>query len=308
MLFMNFCRRVLFTLLLSSFLFYSADAQVFNCGVRVKIPPDLAGAVDQDLIQDMERNITQLFNHTSWTSETYKEYQRLTCELSISITATPSRNQYEASAQWLLLRPVYRSSYESVLMSYTDTEWSFEYLKGQPLRYIQGTIPDELTGLIAFYAYLCLALDADSFAEEGGTKYLQQAYQITTMVPSAGSGGWSQFGSLRNRYWLIDNLLNPQFTPLRAISYEYHRQGMDLMTTDAEQARSQILEQVRALKDILKSAAISSLGIMWIDSKYRELISIFSQGTPSDRREAYELLKSIDPTRTEKYRRILPDR
>ena len=298
--------KVLAVLLLSA-LAYRSEAQVFSCNVSVKIQPDLAGAMDQGLIQEMEQNIAQLINQTNWTSENYKDHQRLVCELSISITSIPALNRFEASAQWLLLRPVYRSSYESVLMNYTDTEWGFEYVRGQPLRYIQGTAPDEITGLVAFYAYLCLALDADSFASEGGTQYLQQAYQITTLVPGAGSGGWSQFGNLRNRYWLIDNLLNPQFIPLREISYEYHRHGMDLMATDPDQARTHILEQLRILKDVLKSAAISSLGVMWLDSKYRELISVFSEGAPSERREAYELLKSVDPTRTEKYRRMLPD-
>ena len=283
-------------------------AQVIDCRVQISSLPQLSSALDRGLTDEMARSITQLLNETAWTKEEYQPQERIQCELSLSITSIPSRNTYKASAQWLLLRPVYASDYQSILLSYTDRDWQFNYLSGQPLRYMEMGRLNEITGLLAFYAYLMLGLDADSFEDNSGTPYFQRAKEITTLVPSAGTGSWSQFGDLRNRYWLVDNLLDPQFLSIRQISYRYHRHGLDLMSQNVNEARAHIFSQLKLLFEKLQNTPPSALGTQWLDSKHSELISIFSKGPRQQRSKVYEMLKRIDPSRTEKYEKILQEK
>ncbi len=273
--------------------------------MKVSYLPQLSSTLNKGLIQDMEKNIGQLLNQTTWTKQVYQPGERIQCDINLHITAVPALSSYTVSAQLLLVRPIYGTSYQTVLFSHTDTKWQFEYLRGQPLRYIQGASLTEITGLLTFYVYLMLGIDADSFSPLGGSPHFEQAQRIIGLVPSSNVGGWSQFGDQRNRYWLIDNFLDPKFADFRVISYEYHRKGMDLMEENAEQARLHIFDQLMQIKDIVHGSSSFILSIVWIDSKYRELISIFSKGPKKMRTEAFEALKRINPTRTEKYAKIL---
>lgn len=300
--------QVLFWLLWPFFFVLDPSAQELDCNVQVLLPPELSSGINKNFAQDMERNIRQLLNETSWTRENYEPQERIRCDLSLNITALSSQNDYQVSAQWLLARPVYASSYESAVFNHTDTEWSFNYLQGQPLRYAEQAPVDEITGLLAFYAYILIGTDADSFSSLGGTPYFQQAQRIITLVPSAGSGAWSQFGNLRNRYWLLDNLLDPQFSELREISYQYHRHGMDLMSGDTNKGRAHILAQLRRLKALFDQTPPAVIKSIWLDSKQNELISLFSEGPRPARTETFEILKSIDPSRSDKYEQILRDK
>ena len=286
----------------------SLAAQVMSCRVQISSLPQLSSALNKGLVEDMSRSITQLLNETNWTRDEYEPHERIQCELSLSITAMTSRNTYKATAQLLLLRPVYASDYQSVLLNYTDRDWQFNYMTAQPLRYMEMGRLDELTGLLAFYVYLMLGLDADSFKAGAGTLHFQRAKDIAALVPSAGSGSWSQFGNLRSRYWIVDNLLDPQFSALRQISYQYHRHGLDLMSENVDKARTHIFSQVKKLYEKLQNAPPSNLGTQWIDSKHNELISIFSVGPRQQRVKVRDMLKRIDPSRTEKYERILQGR
>ena len=287
------------------FLSHRLCAQEFNCRVEVLVPPQLSAIVQPAQIEGMKKALDDLMNETIWSRETYQTQERLSCELTLTLTASPGVNTFEGSAQWQLVRPVYGSDYETVLFKYTDTDWKFDYAQGQFLRYNEGAPLDELTGLIAFYAQLMLGIDADSFAPLQGTPYFQNARRIANLVPSAGSGSWSQSGKLRSRYFLMDNLTDPQLRFLRELNYRYHLHGLDLMPEDPEAGRNELFKQLNIMATNVARIPPSILVSTWLDSKYRELIAVFSKGVKEEKERVYQLLRRMDPTRTEAYQELI---
>ena len=297
-----------FTWIYAIFFLLPVQAQELNCRIKVSIQPQLANTVRKTLIQGMERSIGILINQNRWTKEgEYRAHEKLQCEIVLTIQATPERNSYEASLQLLLTRPVYATNYQTVLFSHIDNDCKFKYVQEQPLRYIVGGSLDDLTALMAFYAYVLLGVDADSFTLLGGKSHFEAAQRILALKSGFGANGWSQFGKLRNRYWLITNLLDPQLSEFRALSYQYHRHGMDILSTDAKKARAHLLGQFKALETLQKRGNSAMLSILWMDAKYREAVFLFSKGSRSERKEAFDVLKRLDPPRTAKYERILKD-
>ena len=301
---MVFTRHIYLSTVLFLILAQKIFAQVLNCEVEVLAPPNLSSAISPNVVEDLSEAVRTLLNQTPWNDDEYKEIERIVCTFTLNITSLPDINTFEATTQVLVARPVYHTDYQSVLFNYTDTDWKFEYLPGQPLRYTEGLQLDELTGLLAFYAHLIIGLDKDSFILYGGNLHFQIARNIMSLVPSTGSGGWSQFGNLRNRYWLIDNLLDPRYRELRKIFYQYHRHGIDNLANRTEVARKHIFDQIKRFKEILQSNPPAQLTVSWIDTKYNEWISLFSEGDQVLREEIFTILTSIDPARTEKYKVI----
>ena len=254
----------------------------------------------------MEEAFTAYLNTTKWSEENFLPQERISCSIALTIQAVPTPGSYKGIAQIVAARPVYGSTYQTALFNYTDQDWSFNYQQGQVLRYINAGRLDELSALLAFYALLVVATDYDSFGKEAGTPYFTQAKDIVSRVESAGQGAWSQYGALRNRYWLLDNLLDAQLAPLRWVNYEYHRHGLDKMNTDKPAAQAHIIEQLRTLQALRSLRPVILWMSAWLDAKYGELIALCSEiEDPALRQESYNILRKLDPTRTEKYRRII---
>jgi hypothetical protein len=299
-------RKLLFILVAFSTLSFSGMGQELNAIVRVN--HQAVQTTETRIFQDMETSFAQFLNNRKWTDDTYKGEERINCNLVITIDQMPSVSSFSATVQVQSSRPVYGTGYESLMLNFADRDWQFQYTESQPIEFNENTFTSNIASLLAYYAYIIIGLDYDSFSEMGGTPYFEKAQMVVTNAQqSAGDPGWDQFGSnrRRNRYWLAENFINQQMQPVRKGMYTYHRKGLDMFIANETESRANILTTVKAIEEVRKIQPQSILLIAFMDAKHNELVSIFSKGDPQIRREAYNSLVAIDPTQTDKYSVII---
>lgn len=278
-------------------------AQELNCSVSINASQIQTS--DAGVFNDMENAIEQFMNGRKWTNDTYKNHEKIVCNVLITITKMPSIGSFSASVQVQSARPVFNSSYTSLLFNFADREWEFEYIESMPLEYNDNTFTTNLTSMLAFYAYLIIGLDYDSFSELGGTPYFQRALSVVNNAQQSGLPGWQAIGSNRNRYWIVENLNNPQMVDLRKAIYNYHRHGLDIFESDPEQGRQVILNGLKDIKKIRDINPNAILVVSFFDAKGKELADIFSDGNIQVRRQAYDIITAIDPSNRSNYQKIL---
>ena len=274
-------------------------SQELNC--RVVINADQIQTTERSIFKEMEVAFAEFMNNTKWTEDEFELEERIKCNIILNLSSMPSSGQFEASVQVISSRPVYNTDYETILFNFADRDWSFEYVPSQPLAYNQNTYVNNLSSLLSFYAYVILGLDYDSFGEKGGDPHFKMAEQILINAQQSQRAGWNQFNSVRSRYWLIDNILSSQLNHLRLAYYQYHRQGLDVMSKNEEEGRKNILESIKKLYKANKSRPRSIFTISFLDAKSIELAQVFTKGQSTQRKEAYNLLTSIDPTKTKTF-------
>jgi hypothetical protein len=292
----------IFTLLLLTICGYSS-AQEINC--RVQVNADQVQTSDRSVFKDMETAFSQFINSRQWTDDNYESIEKINVNMIITLQNPKTIGIYDATVQIQSARPVYNSNYESILLNFADRDWQFDYIESQPLQYNDNSYQSNLTSILAYYSYMILGLDYDSYGELGGTEYFQKASSIVNNAQQANRPGWNTLGSTRNRYWLSENLNNQQMLPLRKGLYKYHRLALDTFEKDPENSRKLILEVLKELKKIKSAFPNSIFAITFLDSKKDELINIFSEGNIQIRREAYDILASIDPSKSSDYEKII---
>jgi hypothetical protein len=279
-----------------------ALAQELNC--KVTINADQIQTTDRAVFKDMERAFSTFLNTRKWTTDSYKSHERITCNLFLNITKMPSIGNFVANAQITSARPVFNSNYETVVFNFADRDWEFEYIESLPLEYNDNSYITNLTSMLAFYAYIILGMDYDSFSELGGTPYFQKAFAVVNNAQPSNRPGWQALGSNRNRYSLMDNINNAQNIELRKNTYRYHRLALDSFDKAPDQSRQQILEILKNVKKVWTINPSSIFVVAFLDAKANELANVFSDGNLAVRREAYDLLSTIDPKRNI-YQKIL---
>lgn len=285
---------ILLILCTSSWLY----GQEFN--FIVKVNAGRAQTSDRNIFTDMETAFAQFLNTRKWTNDVYNAKERINCNLVLTIEDMPSIGNFKATVQIQAARPVFDSNYQSLLLNFADRDWQFEYLESQPLEFTENMFTNNLTSMLAFYAYVILGLDYDSFGKLQGNPYFEKAFNIVTNAQQSNFSGWKQFDSNRNRYWLAENLMNQQVLPLREAIYTYHRQGMDTFTKSPDEARKTILEALKNIKKVSEVRPNTIAIIAFLDAKTDEMVNIFSQGDMQVRREAYTILSALDPTKISK--------
>jgi hypothetical protein len=286
--------RLLFTILLVAGV-SAALAQELNC--KVTINADQIQTSDRNVFKDMERGIANFMNTRKWTNDTYKNYERINCGIFLNISRMPAIGSFSASAQITVARPVYNTNYETVLLNFADREWEFEYIESQPLEYNDNAYISNLTSMLAYYAYIIIGMDGDSFAERGGDQLFQKALMVVNNSQASNRPGWQSIGSNRNRYNLIENINNPQMAELRKNTYKYHRLALDTFDKTPDDSRQTILTVLKNIKNVWQIYPNSIFIISFFDTKANELVNIFSEGNLNVRREAYDILSLIDAKR-----------
>ncbi|HNP06451.1 MAG TPA: DUF4835 family protein [Cyclobacteriaceae bacterium] len=264
---------------------------------KVVVNAEQVQTTDRAIFKDMERAFANFLNTRKWTNDNYKNYEKINGTLFLNITKMPSIGNFTTNAQITAARPVYNTNYETVLLNFADREWEFEYIESLPLEYNDNTYMSNLTSMMAFYAYIVLGMDYDSFSELGGTPYFQKALTVVNNAQPSNRPGWQALGSNRNRYALIENLNNPQMVELRRNTYRYHRQALDTFDKTPDQSRTIVLNVLKNLKTVWSTYPNAIFVVSFFDTKANELVNIFSDGNLSVRREAYDILNSIDPKR-----------
>lgn len=286
------------------FCFIYANAQELSCNVMIN--DQQVQTQERQIITGMKDAISQFMNTREWTNDKYREFERIKCNIFITLggDSDVSQGRYTATVQIQSSRPIYGTDYESPLLTFFDRNFAFEYQPSQPMIFTENAYTTNLTSMLAYYAYVILALDHDSFANQGGNPILQRILNILNNSQQANFPGWNS-GDSRNRYWLSENLNNPLFTPFREGLYQYHRLAMDAFGKNPEEARKKILDVLQKLKQVNQVRPASVTINAFFDSKADELVNIFLEGNPATIKQAVDLLIVIDPTNATKYRTLI---
>ncbi|HLZ15522.1 MAG TPA: DUF4835 family protein [Cyclobacteriaceae bacterium] len=277
-------------------LFQASFAQELNC--KVTVNADQIQTSDRSVFKDMERALAAFLNSRKWTGDTYKTYEKINCSIFLNISQMPSIGSFKANAQITSARPVYDTNYETVTFNFADREFEFEYIESQPMEYNDNSYINNLTSMLAFYAYAILAVDYDSFSELGGNPYVQKMLTVVNNAQSSSHPGWIALGTNRSRYALMDNMNNAQMIDIRKNSYKYHRLALDNFDKNPDQGRDQILDVLRAVKKAWNINPTAVLIVSFFDAKSNELTNIFTDANLTVKKEAYDILTSLDPKRT----------
>lgn len=297
---MKYKSLILILLLVFTIKSYS---QEINCSIQVSAR-QIEGT-DREAFTELQQSLYEFVNNTSWTNYAFELEERIECTILLTLSERISSNQYRGKLNVVLRRPVYKTNYNSTMFNYVDTDVEFTYDLGEPLIYAENTFTSNLTSMIAYYIYVFLGIDGDSFANFGGTPYFEKAQAIVQSAQNTGEPGWKAFENMKNRYWLTENFLNPQYRPIRESIYQYHRKGLDQMYDNVESGRTSISESLKLLQQANRAKPGSFLLRLYVDSKRDEIIKIFGEGSPNTKTEVVNIMKEIDPANGDKYSAIL---
>ncbi|SDE24720.1 protein of unknown function [Pricia antarctica] len=284
--------RKILILLVVSCLGLSLQAQELNCTVTVN--SDQVSQTNQQIFKTLERSLNDFVNKNKWTNRTYQENERVNCQMFITITKYES-NRFEGNIQIQSSRPVYNTSYDSPVFNYKDNDFNFEYIEFQPLVFNKNVFESNLIGVVSYYVYVILGLDADTFALEGGTDSFRTAQQITTQAQGSNFSGWDQ-NSDRSRFELIDNLLSNTYREYRIAMYNYHRKGLDILGDNNSTGKQVIAGTMKLFETMIKRRPNAFLIQTFFDAKAEEIQNVFSDGPKVDIVELKETLNAVAPT------------
>ena len=289
--------------LISAFFSIQLNAQELKCNVVIN--SSLVNQTNQQIFKTLENSIREFMNSKVWTSRKWDYNERIECSLIFNITEyNNSNNNFNGTLQIISQRPVYQSNYSSPMINYQDNDINFKYEEYQPLFYNSNIFESNLISILSFYAYVILGVDSDSFSLNGGQRYFSTAQQISNLAQQNNVVGWNPDGSRKNRYWFIDSILSNAFVNFRKTLYEYHRNGLDQMTTDQKLAKQNILNSLKNLDDLNKRRPNSFLIQFFFDSKSKEIVNVMSGGPLVKVNEIKQLLKRIAPFYNESWREI----
>lgn len=285
---------------LSSFILHG---QEFIC--QVQVSSSQIEGTEKKVYQTLQQALYEFINDRKWTNLAYKPEERIECTILITINERVSSDMFRGKLNLVLQRPVYKTSYNSTVFNYVDKDFDFNYLESQNLEYSPDVFTSNLTSVIAFYINIFLGIDGDTFTKFGGTPYLEKAQAIVNTAQNVPEKGWKAFESQKNRYWLVENLLNSSYSSIREGLYNYHRLGLDVMTENIELGRSGVTDCI----DLFQKANRNRPGLfllqLMLDAKRDEIINIYSQASPQDKVKVIATLKEIDPANSAKYQKIM---
>lgn len=295
----------LYTSMLALLFLASTQAQELDVNVTVNTPT--LQLADPRVFQDLKTAIQAFMNNQKWTDESYLPEERIKVNLVLTVSQEFSANSFGGELAIQAVRPVYGSSYETPLLSHNDRDVSFTYEQFQPLQYSEVSFNDNLSSILAFYAYIIIGLDYDSFVPFGGDNYFQTAQDVLSAVPqsvTASNKGWRSIDGNRNRYWIIENLLSPRVRNFRQAYYDYHRQALDIMYKDVVSGRILMLKAIEDIVQVNQNYPNAMIVQMFTNAKSSEIVEIFKQGTPTEKNRIVQAMSRIDAANASKYRAI----
>jgi len=293
----------LFTALIISFIMLnSGRAQELQCMVQISSPG--MSETDRQILQTLQSAAFEFVNQRNWTEYQIKPEERIEASILITVNEKIGNDEYRGTIQVQSRRPIFSTSYSSPVLNLNDRDFSFRYVENQHLEYADNTFTSNLTSVLAFYAYLIIGFDFDTFTPLGGTPYFQKAQNIVNLAQNATERGWKSFEGQRNRYWLMENLFNSQFTNIRQALYTYHRLGFDRMTDNMDLGRSEVTQALEMLQRTHRQRPGSYLMSILMTTKGDELVSLYSNAPEMEKTQVVAILSEIDPANSAKYRRI----
>lgn len=286
----------------------SVNAQEFQAKVTV-LAQQIGTTVNKNVFITLQNQLTNMINNRKWTKDAFQTQEKIQCNFLLNIQSIVDDNVYKASLTIQAARPVYSATYQSPLVNFQDIDVTFKYIEYQPVEFnesrIGGTDPlaGNLTAVFAYYVYIVLGLDYDSFEAKAGEQYFIKAQNIVTNAPeSRDISGWKAFDGNRNRYWLTNNLTTSRYNQIHDILYSYFRSGLDNLYQDQVAARNSVLQTLGNLMDFIQQNPNTMIVQFFLQNRSDELIGIFKKADPLTKSKAAELLTKIDVSNSGKYR------
>lgn len=259
---------------------------------------------DQTIYPQMQDAITKYVNFRKWTDLKFEPYERIKCRLQIIIKARPEVDRFTGTFQVQLIRPVYQSEYESMVLNIQDADIAFKFVPFTPLEFSENNYIDELTSLLNFYCYMLIGFDQETFELGSGAPYFQKAQTIVNLASNGGGAGWRNYDGTRNRYWLVTDMLDNSLRQIHNILYVYHRQGLDQMGKNVNGGRTAILGALRELQKMNQRYPAKYITRVFYTAKSNEIIDIFKKGNIQEQSEVIRIMSEVDPANAADYEKI----
>ena len=291
-------KKLIISLLLFAAVF-QVLAQDFRCAISIS--SQKISGTNYEKFNNLQQELYKFVNDRKWCQYTLKMDERLECSILINLESQAG-DVFKATMTLQLQRPVFKSSYKTTVLNFMDKSVQFNYVDGDPLEYAEGSNISQLTSLIAFYLNLFLAVDFNTFSLNGGAPYFAKCQEILNLNQSDRNPGWVSFETgQQNRYWLMENFTNTTYSKFHDFLYQYHRLGLDVMSETPDVGRAVILESLRLLQQVNQQKSAMYLMTIFAQTKQQEIINIFKEGSPTEKQQAIQIMKQIDPSNATKY-------
>lgn len=273
---------------------------------KITINHNQVQGTDASIFENLQQTLEQFVNEKQWTNLQFQRNERIVCNFNITVKKyDQSSNLFTCSALIQANRPVYGASYSSTLFNTQDNDFNFEFAQFDQIEFNEETVDNQLTALMAYYAYLIIGMDMDTMAPLGGSDILQMAMDVANNSQNLGYAGWKAFENDRNRFAIINDYLDGAMEPLRQLEYKYHRLGLDRMTENTDTARMAITESIEMLKQARDQKSMSALPVIFTDIKRDELVSIYSgKGTAEEREKVYNIVFAINASQSNYWEKL----
>ena len=281
-------------------------AQELNCTVSVNYNQMSSKQVtDNAVLEEFKVAVSNFMNNQRWTNDIFAPQEKIKCNLIINILQSPRQNVFAGNAQLQIIRPVYGSMYETIILQYIDRNFEFSFAPEERLMvFNEQGFTNNLTSMLAYYSLITLAVDYDTFSKFGGNSLLQRAFNIVNLATDA-SPAWQQRGDTRNRYWLLENLQNQQLSPFREALYTYHRLILDDFASDIIGNQEKVLKLLTDMRETQQKRGNIVLFSSFFTAKAEEFVQIFAESTPETKQQAYKLLTQLAPDKTAVFRTLI---
>ena len=275
--------------------------------VKVTVNHSQIQGTDVSVFENLQQTVEQFMNERQWTALQFQKNERILCNINLTVNKyVREENRFECTALIQANRPIFNSSYTSTLYNNKDADFHFEFQQFDQLNFMDENVDNQLTALLAYYAYLLIGLNLDSFAPMGGSEILQQCMYLVNNAQNLGFPGWKSFEDSRNRFTIINDYLDEGMKPFRQLQYDYYRKGLDEMANNAERGRKEISDALESgLKTAHENKPLSLLPQIWTDYKKDELGNIYKgKGTQKEKESIYELLMAINASQSNSWDNI----
>ena len=299
----NECLR---RLLLAGIILLASNVCAQELQVKININSQQIEGTDKSVFENLQQTLEQWMNDRQWTELQFQKNERIVCNFNLTVTKYDrSENRFSCTAMIQANRPVYNSAYTTTLYNNKDADFNFDFVQFDQLNFNDEVVDNQLTALMAYYAYLIIGLDLDSFSPLGGTDVLQRCMQLTNNAQDLGFTGWKAFETSRNRFAIINDYLDVAMKPFRQLQYDYYRTGLDEMAQNAERGRTNVTTALELLKKAHEEKPLSLLPQIWTDYKRDELANIYKgKGTQKEKEAVYDLLFNINASQNDAWEKI----
>lgn len=297
-------KKIALTLTFFVLIIVGSRAQELNC--KVSLEYRKVQGTNTQIFQTLENALNEFMNGRQWTPQKYQNKEKIACSFLLTINSMESNNTFSGTLTIQARRPIYNSNYNSTLINYIDKDFNFTYTEFQPLEFNENSFTNNLTSVMAYWAYIIIGLDNDSYSSLGGTPVFELANRVVLNVQGQDISGWeaNQSSGKRNRYWLTQQLLHTNYTNLRRYSYVYHRQGLDIMAEQPGRGRKIIADNIEMLKVVNERMPSSFVMQLFFDAKSDEIVNLFQPANFNEKQNVFEVLNLVDPAHLSQWQKM----